>query len=361
MEAYKKLESEASIIRYVVLVLLGAGINFTIGFGVVFSSLTALVQSPSQALTSTGLPTSVAILVVCYFIIGIIYSTSVSLAFQPKRIISPLYIQITTSSFVPILIVYLLLTVPSTIAVDWSAISGIAIFLFLVSFLMFFVAGIGQIMIVRYLVGLNGTKENINSFGLVINGKLEDVLKVLKSDGSQEALYLSKRDERKTGEHSFVFRTPRGTRKQLFIAIIADPNDNKKTQLATVSYVQTYYGIMKTGDLIKEERKHTIKSALEKAGMTFSDDETDSLARYMAYDHGLSITESKLLTLRSYPPYSKAILVGITLMAIIMSALWKVGYITPEMYETFWIFAGFAVLFDLLPLLRTERRRAESD
>jgi hypothetical protein len=220
---------------------------------------------------------------------------------------------------------------------------------------MFFVAGIGQTPIARYLVGLNGTKDDMNSFGLVINSTLENVLKVLRSDGVQEALFLDKREEWKTGEHSRVFRTPPVARRQLFIAVIADPNDDKKTQLATVSYVQTYYGILKTGELIEEQRKSTIKKALKKASMTFSDDNTVSLARFMAYSHGLSVTESKLLTLRSLPPHSKAIAIGLTVMSIMMTALWKYSYISLEMFETFCIFAGFAVLFDLLPLIRIKR------
>jgi len=224
---------------------------------------------------------------------------------------------------------------------------------------MFLSAGILQTIVVRYLVGLNGTKEDINSFGLVINAKLKDVLKVLRDDEVQEALNI--RDDRKTGQHSYVFRTPLGASKQLFIAIISDLDDKEKTQLATVTYRQTYYGIMKTGKVIEEERKGTIQRALKKAGITFSNDDTDSLARLMAYTHGLSVTESKLLTLRSMPPHSKAILIGLILMTSLMTIIWKANYITPEMYEIFLVSAGFSILFDLLPLLRTKRKKAEID
>jgi len=347
-EIYKKLESEASTVRYIVLVLLGAGINFTVGFGFMLSSLTALVQSPSQALTSTGLPTSVVILVVFYFIIGVVYSTSISLAFQPKRIISPLYIQITTSAFVPILILSIELMSPVP---DWVSFSAIALFSFLISFILFFVAGLGQTPIVRYLVGLNGTKENTNSFGLVIDGTLENVLKIMRNDSFQEALSIG--EEHKNGEHSFVFRTLSARKQQLFIAVMTDQDNEKKTHLATVSYVQTYYGISKTGDLIEEGRKYTVRRALRKAKLTY-DDETDSQAQFVPYNYALSITESKLLTLRSLPPHSKAILIGLGLMFLIMTVLWKFNFISPEMAETFWIFAGFAALFDLLPLLKTK-------
>ena len=116
---------------------------------------------------------------------------------------------------------------------------------------------------------------------------------------------------------------------------------------------------MKLGHLVEEQRKRTIKFALKKAGLTFSDDNTDSLARLMAYTHGLSVTESKLLSFRSLPPHSKAILIGLVIMIVIMTAIWKGNYITFEMYESFLVFAVLSALFDLLPLLRTKRKESD--
>jgi hypothetical protein len=357
MEIYKKLEAQMDTIRYIILVFMGAGINFTVGFAVMFSGLTALLQSPIQTLSSK-LPQSVSLLVTCYFFIGIVYSTSASLSFYPKRIVSPLYIQITTAAFVPIIIWFLL----STVITPFDFVTGslVAFSLFLFTLVIFFVAGIGQTIVVRYLVGLNGTKQDVNSFGLIISAKLEDVLKVLRSDDVIEVLNFYPRDGRRTGEHSYIFRTPLGARQQIFIAIIEDTKDKEKTQLATISYVQRYYRTMKTGQLLEEQRRNTIESALKKAGITFSDDNTDSPAKLMAYTNGLSITESRLLGLRSLPPYSKAIIIGLTLMTILMTALRIGNIISLEMYETFLVFAGFSLLFDLLPLLRIKRKNSES-
>jgi hypothetical protein len=359
-EIYRKLESEEATVRYIVLIFLGAGINFSIGVGVMLSSLSPLVRNPTQALASQApIQISVMILVISYFIMGIIYATCFSLmAFQPKRIISPLYVQIITSAFVPILIVALQLLQPIT---DWVTVSSLAFGYFLISFVMFFAAGIGQTIVVRYLVGLNGTKEDTNSIRLLINGKLEDVLKVLRRNDLQEALLLDRKEERKVREHSHIFRTSRAANKQLFIAVIADSDDNNKTHLATVSYSQRFYGILKSGDFLEEERKHIIKFALKKSGMMSSKDVADSPAQLLAYYYGLAVTESKLLSLRSLPPHTKVILGGLVLMTTIMTFIWKIGYITLEMYETFLVFVGFSVLFDLLPLLRTKRKSLELD
>jgi hypothetical protein len=352
LASYQKLKSETSAVRYLVTLLLGAAINFTIGIGVILSSLNALVYTPAQTLTSQSpIPQSVILLVTFYFIIGIIYATAASLSFQPKRIVSPLYVQIISAAFVPILIASLQLLKP---VADWVTVSALALVYFLISFVMFFIAGVGQTAIVRYLVGLNGTKENTRSLGLTVDGKIDEVLKVLRTYDFEEALAVV--EQRKIGRHFYLFAALPNAKERLFIVIIADPKDDQKTELATVSYTQTYYGIFKTGELMEVERKDTIIKALKMAGMKPLIDNTDSLARRIAYRYGLSVTESKLLSLKSMPPHSRAIGIGIALMALIMSFLWKGSYITSEMFVTFWIFAGFAILFDFLPLLTTKRR-----
>ncbi|MGD0496500.1 MAG: hypothetical protein ABSB28_10785 [Candidatus Bathyarchaeia archaeon] len=357
---YKKIVAQETTVRYVVLVFLGAGINFTLGYALMAAGLTALIQSPVQTLTSK-VPQTTLILAVSYLLIGIVYSLVASLTSRPKRIISPLHIQIITATFVPILITFLLATVPLTPPIDLIAGSVMALALFFLALVMFVAAGIGQTIVVRYLVGLNGTKENVNSFGLTVNGKVRDILRVLTSADVREALEIHERDDRQTGEHSYVFRTSPNSGKQLFIAIIEDSEDKTKTQLATVSYRQTYYGISKLGEVIEEQRQRTIKAALERAGLTCEDDKTDSLARLLAYNHGLSITDSKLLSLRSLPPYSKAILTGLAAMIVIMTLMWRfTDYVSADLYETFLVLAGFSVLFDLLPILRTKRKRFET-
>lgn len=358
-ETFTKIIAQENIIRYLALVVLGAGINFTMGFAVLTSGLTAMFQSPIQTLSST-IPQTASILAISYFLIGVVYSTVASLASRPKTIISPLYIQIITATFVPILATFLLATLKLNPPPDLLTGSAFALSLFFFALMIFFVTGIGQTAVVKYLVGLNGTKEDVDSFELTINSKLKDVLKVLKDVNVREALNLNKNDDRQIGEHSFVLRTPLGGGKQFFIAVSEDSEDKTKTQLSTVSYKQTYYGIIKPSSLVTEQRKKTIESALEKAGFTFNVGKTDSLAHTLVYNRGLAITESKLMELRSLPPHSKAILIGLSVMIVIMTLAWKfTPFITVDMYETFLVLAGFSVLFDLLPILRIGRRKID--
>jgi hypothetical protein len=95
--------------------------------------------------------------------------------------------------------------------------SVIALFTFMLSLVLFFVTGIGQTMVVKALVGLNGTEGDVNSFGLLINAKVEDVLKVLKATEVREALQLNRREDKKLGEHSYILRTLHYNSQQFFM------------------------------------------------------------------------------------------------------------------------------------------------
>jgi hypothetical protein len=295
-------------------------------------------------------------LVACYFIVGIVFSTSASLSFHPKRIVSPLFVQIITSGFFGILAAFGVSTTNVNPPIDFLTAAAVTFLLFIFSLVLFSAAGIGQTMVVKYLVGLNGTKEDTNTFRLTINGKIEDVSKILAERSVREALSLDENRDIISGKNCRCFRTPLGARQQLLIAIMEDASDPKKTHLATVSYKQTFYAIMKSGDVLEEQRKETIKAVLLKGGYGFSEEDDNLRTQSIAYRHGLSVTESKLASFRSMPPYSRAIAVGLILMVVLMTAVWKWNYITFELYETFLVFAGLSVIFDLSPLLRSKRK-----
>src|SRR2546428_13442915 len=90
----KNISELVSDPRQVVLILLGAGINFSLGFGLFASGIYALIASQGGVLFTTGIPTQVSILTIGYFLLGTIYSTITSLALRPKRIVNPIFVQL---------------------------------------------------------------------------------------------------------------------------------------------------------------------------------------------------------------------------------------------------------------------------
>jgi hypothetical protein len=356
--SYKRLIEQEATIRSIVLVFLGAGVNFTIGYVVIISALAALISEPIDTLTAKASQTTV-IFAMLYFLIGIIYSSCASLAFKPKRIISPFFSQIVTSSFVPILAYYIISTQHS----DWTLATGteVTFILFFTALVIFLVAGFGQERIVKYFVGLNGTKEDVTSFSLMVDGNLSSVITALKQPDVIEALEIDNRYNKRTSKQSYVFRTPSYFSRQFFISLVEDPQVYAKTQLSTISYIQTRYWIKKTGTLMEENRKNTLEDALKRAGLAFSNDDTNSSAKVQAYKYGLNVTESKLLGLKSVSVSSWIIMAGLIGLIVLATALWQLGFMTPDTYESFVVVAGISIFIDFLPLLRIKRSKFEQD
>lgn len=358
VKVYGKLRAKTSSLRQIVLIFLGVGINFSAGLGLMFSSLSVLASSPSVLTQQATLATQAIVLALNYFLIGVIYSTIASLSLHPKRIISPIYTQILTASFVPILIAFLLVTqgqYPNLLTFTVAMLGY-----FTLSLIIFLAVGIGQTPIVRYLVGLNGTKEDTLSFGLLIDAKLKDILKILRNEEVQYALDIGY--ERKISNKAFVFRTNPDYQDQFFISVVSNSDDENKTFLAGVLYEQTYYGISKVlQNHLSDMKLYELKKALQNANISFSEDNSETSALRLACVYALRVTESKLLIFRSLPFHLKAVGLGISLMTVLMLVLWYFKYITIDLFETFLVFAGLAVLFDFIPILVAKGRKNEID
>src|SRR5437879_1077034 len=181
--------------RQVVLILLGAGINFSLGFGLFSSAIYALVASRGGVLFSSGFPAQVSIVAIVYFIEGSLYSTVASLALRPKRIINPIFVQFVTASFVPVLIFYLVIVIEPLISIPLAIF--VAFITFLVALAMFMSAGLGQFLMVRYLVGLNGTNADTRSSSLILDASMKDVLVALDNSAVHVAFGIEERLSRK--------------------------------------------------------------------------------------------------------------------------------------------------------------------
>ena|SRR2546426_411250 len=339
--------------RQVVLIILGAGINFSLGFGLFSSGAIALIASQGGVLFTSGIPAQASILAIEYFLVGTIYSTVTSLALKPKRIINPIFVQLVTASFVPILLFYLLVTLIPAISISLAAF--VAFVLFWLALAMFLSAGLGQFLLVKYFVGLNGTKEDTRSATLMLNAKLKDVLTVLDAEPVHRAFGLTLQRSRK-GKLS-VFKTSDKVSEQFYLLVIEDPVDNEKTQLATVAYKLGVFGIIPgegEAKLLDEMRSRELQHILQEKRIAYLEvDAPEALTS--AYGYALEPTQTKFLSMRSSEPHLGFIFVGIVVMFGLTTILWKLGILPLDLYETFLIFAGLSLLFDFLPSLRRHK------
>lgn len=103
----------------------------------------------------------------------------------------------------------------------------------LIALLLFFVGTLQQ-FIVRYFVGLRGTKEDTLRDLWRIDRKLDSILAILTQKDLLSALDLSTGEE--LDEHTFLFRTPRLNKEQLFLVARRNTNAEETTELASVAY-----------------------------------------------------------------------------------------------------------------------------
>ncbi len=168
-------EHDAQLVRQFALIQLGAGINFLVGWSLITTALNLLLY-PSLSLTGlTGWSVlfEPSYLIPIYIAVGIVYSIMATLRSKPKRLLSPLHIQFATMPYYMILLWYVARVEgysPVTTILSGVLVYGV------IGFVLFSAIGLGQTTIVRSIVGLNGSKQDVVVSRLLLDAKLDSVL-----------------------------------------------------------------------------------------------------------------------------------------------------------------------------------------
>lgn len=167
----EKLRRELALVQYVAFVFLGAAIILPMVFTLF----------------------DVLILTIAYFVVGIIYPFSISLGFQPKRIVSPIHVQLVTIPLVVAIVGDFILR--RTSPFNWGFVTGPFIFSALTISSLIVISS-AQTPILRYLVGLNRTMDDVSVASMLIHAKLDEVLKKNKKCSLSICLthYIWRRD-----------------------------------------------------------------------------------------------------------------------------------------------------------------------
>jgi hypothetical protein len=356
-ETFKQaIREKKNTLRLFVLIILGAGINLTGGFGLVLGSIGELAITNGQVLfQNTPLPIQVSILAISYFLIGTLYSVVASLAQRPKRIVNPLYVQAVTAALIPFFILYAVITFNSQADVLNAVLE--AFLFFIVAIPIFSSAGVGQFLLVRYFVGLNGSREDTRLTTLTLHAKLAEVKKVLSTQEVSNGFHLTLQQDDKDG--SITFRTDYGVKEQFFLRVVKSSENENETELATVAYRRGIEGIVPSkAEVLDDMRTEGLKRVFTRSGIAFSDGESRQ-ALMSCYTQAMELTQTKLLSLKSVEPHVRYITGGILIMFAVMTGLWFFGVIELALYETFLIFAGLSLLFEFLPLFSRMARKDE--
>ena len=346
METVARLRREADLIRNMILVLVGAGLNCTVGLPLFLSSV-----------YDWNLVTW-SVLILAYIAIGIVYTCVASLSFQPKRLVSPTHVQIVTAPFLSVLMMDFLLKQPQY--QGWVTFATSYVFVFVSELLVLLIVSMVQTSTTRYLIGLNGTKEDVLSAHLLVNASLDNVLTRIRRDEVQRALGVEREEEAR--RDVFLFRTSRSNEQQRFLVVCRHPNAKGMTQLVLINYELTYYVILPSpmAAVVQKRDLATLKDCLE--GLTLEDEKQLATrnerlipAVPIAYEYALACTESKILQIIRLHTRDKFIIGGIICMFAIVAVLWLFRKLDDADAISSLILLGIATLLELLPLISSQK------
>ncbi len=249
MDLSEKLRLESTIVRLGVLTLLGTTIELIIALPVISIVLTQLTI-PAPIITSNQslflISPAGYTLIGMYILVPTIYCVFVSLLLRPKRIVSPLNIQLGVLSIGGILVLdkvvfpagYLIaLPVPQQV----SVITAFGIQMFLAG-MMTVVLGFLQTIVVRWWVGFN--LEELDRVSYTINDSL-DFVKGQFNDSFREPFGLSEPEKNDSG---MIIVSSHSANGESLVLVLRDVREPEKFNciLATVAYQNKFTVLTKT-------------------------------------------------------------------------------------------------------------------
>lgn len=355
-EDFKEVEAtilrNSALIRELSLTFLGAGIQLIASLPIIALFVESFGVGQPQ------FPTGDQAFDAIYLSIGFLFAIPASLAFRPKRLINPFLIQLLTFVFGETValsglasyhnVFYIVQNGQSTVQESalQFAVGYSVLYLFLIM-----VVGFVQFFVVRWVVGLNGTEDDLQRRTFIfpvdyrhLAGLVSE--RVFRSVGD---LFLR---ERSRGHYIILANNPNGTGDKIVLGVSADPRDPQKSLLATVAYSVYGSSVRKTEDSSAYLEANLLyldkQSGLEREETSTDNEISD---RTMAF--ALRRTRPSLGIVRDIPRYHTFALGFTFLLAIAMSLayfVFKAIDITP--YVDSLVLIAVAVVIEFGPLVR---------
>lgn len=343
MKIYEKLRKDDSLIRLSVLTGLGAGIQiFYIAFQVWNFSREGI-----QDLSSLEPQTP---LLIGYFIITIAFSIPASLSFKPKRIVSPLYIQIITGVFIlGIISNYLILNANlfSERAIQNALVSTLLIVVTMI------VTGFVQTEIVKRVVGLNGILNDLDRKTYRLS---TDFQKISSEMRKKPFLNLSDFKIIEFDNNTLVLASKSYVHEKLVLVASEDPKKPLETILATVSYEVKHESITKSENasaIMKSVVMYLINTIKNlEPSIQIVEESLENEISNKASVYALSPTRSKFAGLRGTPRYYIFVTIFIAVVGIATTIAYFVEIFGEELYFGTLVLIALEALFVFVPLVR---------
>jgi hypothetical protein len=235
------------------------------------------------------------LILAAYILMPIIYCTIASLLFHPKRIVSPLNVQIgTIVVFMSIMIYNALSAVPMPNASTFIGnLIGSLLFVSVISI----AVGLIQLKFVRWVIGLN--LDSMDRATFLINGKPKDMLKILGDDFLSGSGLSRRKDDPKAQKPIWILKWSDTYGNLVIFAISSQTDHDDKSILATIAFKTGQYGVSKSKRASdrRDSIINDIAARLMKSDPTLSItpvDRLDDPVSLVAQDHALVPTLSKI-------------------------------------------------------------------
>jgi hypothetical protein len=289
MSLIKKLRKESAPVRLFFATLPIIPIQAWLLISTITEASISRLQDTPQFFFPDTLTTGFA-----YFVLPIIYCIIVSLLFHPKRIVSPLWVQIGTQViFSAIVITNVMPTADFTVPETYGNLVGSLLLTALLAIMIGFI----QEIIVKKVVALNFEDCDRVSFTVDMNPK--DFLKTVGDDLRDVWEFNRKKDNPKAKPENiiWVLRTNDSYSNYVIITVGSVRGNENKSIIATVAYHASAYGISKSENASKMRNSiiRDINGLLaENNKPTLSPtEEMDDAISVKAYNHTLAVTRPK--------------------------------------------------------------------
>ena len=347
---YEKVKKDYSLLRLFILTFLGAGIHVTI-------ILVSIWQLSPLTVDQTTLGVPQLMYLLGYFGFTIAYCVATTLSFNPKRIVSPLNIQLMVATILVIVFSGILLSQKLTPnPQNITTFASFVVIAVLVPFLLGF-AGLVQSEIVRRIVGLNGTEENLDRLTIRLNGDFQTVSNTLKT---KEILNLAN-FRIKEKESTLILKSRLiDTKEKIIFVLTRDPRDPLyHSILSTVVYEAGFYSIFKSS--LAVTRRDSIIGEIEKRvslkRLPLDDKESfNNEPSRIALRLALKATEPKIFVIGKIPRHILLIVTATIVFLGILIYSWIFGkFITQDLFVTSLVIVIVALLFEFIPFVRESR------
>jgi hypothetical protein len=276
------VSQERSVALYPVLILIGIGIEIAIALPVLLYLGIQITFASPQFPFGYDLYLSIA-----YFVIPIFYCITLSFAFRPKHILSPLHIQLGTFGLATVVLTAYILRINFAINQVYAFVSSFAT-ISTISLFVIAVTGFVQLLIVRRFVGL-GLIDPLNRITYLVNKPFKSVRACIDEKFLNTFSLVVKRDDPDLMLLSRITQSG----DAVIVAVGPDSGNGRQTRLATVSYHRGFYELTRS-NWASGDRDNIVGLISNKLKMKIGggQDAPNDLVSAVAYDFANQPTRS---------------------------------------------------------------------